>query len=59
VVHTHDWAYDIVREALARGHRSFNHHWREGGRLRADRTREWIVAHREPMRDALSDAGVR
>ena len=55
VVHTHDWAYEIVREALARGHRSFHHHWREGGRLRADRTREWIVAHREPMRDALID----
>jgi hypothetical protein len=53
VVHTHDWAYDIVREALARGHRSFRHHWRDGGQLRADRTREWIVAHREPMREAL------
>jgi hypothetical protein len=52
-VHTHDWAYDIVRDALARGHRSFRNHWREGGRLRADRTREWIVAHREPMQAAL------
>ncbi len=55
-IHTHDWAYDIVRDAMARGHRSFRHHWREGGRLRADRTREWIVAHREPMREVL-DAG--
>jgi hypothetical protein len=52
-VDTHDWAYDIVRDALARGHRSFRHHWREGGRLRAERTRDWIVAHREPMREAL------
>ncbi|MDP9226211.1 MAG: phosphotransferase [Actinomycetota bacterium] len=55
-IDTHDWAYDIVRDAMARGHRSFRHHWREGGRLRADRTREWIVAHREPMREVL-DAG--
>jgi hypothetical protein len=53
-VHTHDWAYEIVRDALARGHRSFHHHWREeGGRLRADRTRRWIVANRRPMRQAL------
>ena len=52
-VHTHDWAYDIVRDALARGHRSFRNHWREGGRLRAGRTREWIVAHRAPMQEAL------
>jgi hypothetical protein len=57
-VHTHDWAYDIVRDALARGHGSFRHHWREGGRLRAERTREWIVAHRGPMREVL-DAGRR
>src|SRR4051794_37070674 len=52
-VHTHDWAYDIVRAALDRGHPSFHHHWREGGRLRADRTRRWIVANREAMRRAL------
>jgi hypothetical protein len=45
----------FVRDALARGHRSFRNHWRKGGRLRAHRTREWIVAHREPMRDALID----
>jgi hypothetical protein len=54
-IHTHDWAYDIVRAALARGHRSFHRHWREGGRRRADRTREWIVAQREPMCDVLID----
>jgi hypothetical protein len=53
-VHTHDWAYDIVRDALARGHRSFHHHWsEEGGRLRATRTRKWIVAHDDSMREAL------
>jgi hypothetical protein len=58
-IHTHDWAYEIVRDALARGHRSFHHHWREGGRLRADRTREWIGSHREPMRDVLIGGGNR
>jgi hypothetical protein len=57
VIDTHDWAYDIVRDALARGHKSFRNHWREGGRLRADRTRDWIVAHREPMREALEAGG--
>jgi hypothetical protein len=55
VIDTHDWAYTIVRDALARGHRSFHHHWREGGRLRADRTREWIDARHEAMREALED----
>ena len=55
VIHTHDWSYDIVRDALARGHRSFHHHWREGGRLRADRTREWIAAQDQAMREALAD----
>jgi hypothetical protein len=59
VVHTHDWAYDIVRDALARGHRSFHHHWQEGGRLRADRTREWIAAQDEAMREALTEASGR
>ena len=53
VIHTHDWAYDIVREALARGHRPFWRHWRSGGRARADRTRAWLETQREPMRRAL------
>jgi hypothetical protein len=52
-LHTHDWAYEIVRDALSRGHESFDLHWRDGGRLRAERTRAWLVAHREPMRALL------
>ena len=53
VLPTHDWAYDIVREAVTRGHPSFDEHWREGGRLRAERTRAWIVANRDAMRAAV------
>ena len=54
VVHTHDWGYDIVREAVAGGHESFGRVWREGGRLRADRTREWIAAQGPQMRAVLA-----
>jgi len=39
-VHAHDWCYDIVRDAVAGGHEKFGRIWREGGRVRADRTRE-------------------
>jgi hypothetical protein len=53
VIHTHDWAYDIVRDAVARRHRTFWDHWQGGGDVRADRTRDWIDTHREPMRAAL------
>ena len=53
VIHTHDWAYDIVRDAVARKHRTFRNHWQDGGAVRADRTRDWIAAQREPMRAAL------
>jgi len=53
VIHTHDWAYEIVRDAVARRHRTFRNHWQGGGDVRADRTRDWIDAHREPMHAAL------
>ena len=53
VIHTHDWAYEIVRAAVARGHRSFWDHWTGGGKGRADRTRDWIDANREAMAAAL------
>ena len=53
-VHTHDWCYDIVRDTVADGHATFGRIWREGGRARADRTREWIAAQGPQMRAALS-----
>ena len=49
VIHTHDWAYDIVRNAVARGHRTFWNHWEGGGETRANRTRDWIDEHAEQM----------
>ncbi len=57
VIHTHDWACDVVREALARGHRTFWQHWQGGGHGRAERTRDWIDTHHEPMQAALSAGG--
>ena len=53
-VHTHDWCYDIVRDAVADGHETFGRIWREGGRMRADRTRDWLAAQGPQMRAALS-----
>ena len=53
-VHTHDWCYDIVREAVAGGHETFGGIWRHGGRLRADRTRDWIATRGPQMRAALA-----
>jgi hypothetical protein len=52
-IHTHAWCYRIVRTAVADGHETFEHMWRTGGRLRAERTRRWIAAHREQMRAVL------
>jgi aminoglycoside phosphotransferase (APT) family kinase protein len=56
VIHTHDWAYEIVRAAVARGHRPFRHHWYGGGHDRADRTRVWIDVNHEEMAAALGEA---
>jgi phosphotransferase family enzyme len=53
VIETHDWCYDVVREAVTNGHETFLGTWRDGGELRAERTRRWITAHREHMRAAL------
>jgi hypothetical protein len=57
VIHTHDWAYDIVRAAVARGHQTFWDHWEGGGHGRADRTRDWIDVNREEMAAALGARG--
>jgi hypothetical protein len=53
-IETHDWCYDIVREAVTGGHETFLGNWRDGGEQRADRTRTWIATHHEHMRAALS-----
>jgi hypothetical protein len=50
----HDQAYDVVREAVAGGHRAFGDLWTDGGRERAERTRRWIAAHDREMRAALT-----
>jgi hypothetical protein len=52
-IESHDWCYDIVREAVTDGHRTFSGLWRDGGEQRVERTRSWIAAHREHMRAAL------
>lgn len=52
-IETHDWCYDIVREAVTDGHQTFLGVWRDGGEQRAERTRSWIAAHGEHMRAAL------
>jgi hypothetical protein len=56
IVHTHDWGYGVVRDAVASGHRTFARVWQDGARSRADRTRAWIVTHRAELLDALLDA---
>ena len=53
-VHAHDWCYDIVREAVASGHQTFGSIWRDGGRVKADRTREWIATQAPKMRATLA-----
>jgi hypothetical protein len=51
----HDRAYDVVRDAVAGGHRAFGEAWRQGGvRERAERTRRWIATHDGDLRAALT-----
>jgi hypothetical protein len=52
-IHTHDRCYQVVRVALGGGHETFGRMWREGGRLRTDRTRRWIAGHGPEMRAVL------
>ena len=56
MLHAYDWCYDIVRAAVADGHETFERIWHGGGRLRSERTRQWIATHGVPMRDALQPA---
>lgn len=50
---SHDWCYAVVRGAIAAGHRAFGAYWRDGGRLRARRTRRWLAEHGPQLRAAL------
>lgn len=54
MIDAHDWCYDIVREAVANGHDTFERIWRDGGRTRAERTVTWLAAHGAQMRDSLT-----
>jgi Phosphotransferase enzyme family len=53
LVHTHDWCYCIVRDAVGDGHQPFGRMWHGGGQRRADRTRHWIASHGEQMKAVL------
>jgi hypothetical protein len=53
-VYAHTWCYAVVRKAVAGGHETFRRNWLGGGCGRADRTRDWIVAHDQDMRDTLA-----
>jgi hypothetical protein len=50
----HEWCYDVVREAVAGGHQTFEAMWRDGGLLRAERTQRWLVEHAAELRAALT-----
>jgi len=54
MVEAHEWCYDVVRAAVANGHETFERIWRDGGRMRAERTVTWLGAHGAHMRDALT-----
>jgi hypothetical protein len=49
----HEWAYDVVREAVAGGHDAFSRFWEDGGRGRAARTAAWLEAHERRLAEAL------
>jgi len=53
MVHTHDWCYAVVREAVADGHETFARIWAQGGRSRATRTRRWLGRRDAEIRAAL------
>ena len=49
----HEWAYDVVREAVDDGHPGFGDLWHGGGRRRAERTLAWLLANEHRIRRAL------
>ena len=54
VLHNHDWSYDIVGTAAARGHAAFSDYWANGAMVRARETRRWYVEHDDLLRSALA-----
>src|ERR671916_162612 len=52
-IHTHERCYRVVRTALGCGHETFGRMWRDGGQVRADRTRRWIASHGRQMQAIL------
>lgn len=54
MVHTHDWCYDVVRSAVARGHVQFGLLWHADGERRAMRTRRWLQSHDPQMRAVIA-----
>jgi len=53
MVEAHAWCYRIVRGALRNGHEPFERMWRAGGEAKAQRTRAWLLAHENEMRNAV------
>ena len=49
----HRWCYEVVQEAVARGHETFSLDWRNGSRMRAARTSRWLAGHTTEMLHAL------
>ena len=54
LLEAHAWCYEIVYEAVVRGHETFAEMWRGGGRANALRSRRWIAEHERELRQALS-----
>jgi hypothetical protein len=53
LVPSHDWCFQIVRDAVESGHETFARYWLGGGRLAARDTRSWLATHTVRIRVAL------
>ena len=53
VLQNHEWCYDIVGTAAARGHAGFFEYLAGGARERAERTRQWYLDNADLLREAL------
>ena len=53
VAMNHEWSYDVVGAAVARGHEAFTEYWDGGGAARAARTRRWLQETGDLLREAL------
>lgn len=54
VQQSHSWVYDIVRLGGENGSRGYAHYWASGGAERAERSKRWLTASAELLRDALA-----